>query len=56
MEMAVSQGNSETLLILLQENPKLSNTLSQNKLPLVLTAQYQNQKTSVERLSRPVRN
>ena len=48
METAVSQGDSETLLILLQENPKLSNTLSQNKLPLVLTAQYQNQKTSVE--------
>lgn len=48
METAVSQGANETLTVILKENPKLVNTLTQNKLPLILTAQYQNQKTIVE--------
>jgi hypothetical protein len=48
METAVYQGDDATIEMILAENPKLVNSLDQNRLPLVLTAQYQNQKLIVD--------
>lgn len=50
METAVIQGDTETIQIILTENPKLVNTIDQNRLPLVLTAQYHHQSAIVETL------
>jgi hypothetical protein len=50
METAVYQGDNETIQMILADNPKLVDTLDQNRLPLVLTAQYQHQAAIVEAL------
>ncbi len=50
METAVTLGDNETIEQILADNPNLVNTIGQNRLPLVLTAQYQNKQEIVDTL------
>ena len=50
MESAVTQGDNQTIELILAENPNLVDTIDQNRLPLVLTAQYHHQSAIVETL------